>query len=63
MSKKRKGQESKERYIIIDSEEAVDEVVDDLMEMFTGSTMSYTTWHQNRDNEAKEVRNNSTHKK
>ena len=59
---KDKGQKSKERYIRIDSEEAVNDVVDDLMEMFTGSTISYNEWHRNRDNMAKDQRNSKFHK-
>ena len=59
----KKSKETKERYVIIDSDEAVDEVVNDLIEAFTGSTITYQDWHINRDNEAKDFRNDITHKK
>ena len=59
----KKSKETKERYVIIDSDEAVEEVVNDLMGGFSGVTMTYEQWHINRDNEARDYRNIISHKK
>lgn len=58
MTEEKEGQESKTNPVEIDSK-----VAKDIVNILSAPIIDYTEWHRNRDNLARQERNNIAHKK